>query len=460
MGRFILIDHSLIDYSGHHYEYARAVLDAAAEAGLRPVLLANRRFKPEREEAWPIIPAYKYGVWLHQGLPRWQIALFRRLMALQRKSKHRSSEASQEVLSDNPTRGPNLLRSYVQYSRQAAFIRDTVRTLLRLDVTDDDLIFVPTLSYGDFAALRRLWRMNYMARQPCWHLLFRRPPVTDRAWNDAIRTVSSSEPTSGSRPRRIRFWADSEELAANYAETTGIDFGTLPIPHAGSLRDSTSTPERLRILFLGDARLEKGFQHLPQLVRSLTDDDGNPQRFEFYFQSHRVSPCEEPEITAARAELSRLASRGVTLFTSPLGPGKYRELLASGHLVVLPYDRRAYAERSSGVFAEALAAGIPSVVPAGTWMARRMPAGAGRVCHTPENAARQIVILCADYKAYENRARSIAKSWSEEHNAGLLVSSLRAREGDDSPQTDSEVAHRTKVSRRHGSGAVHITSFR
>src|SRR6185503_6537862 len=169
--------------------------------------------------------------------------------------------------------------------------------------------------------------------------------------------------------------------------------------------NASREPAPLRILYLGDARLEKGFHHLPALVRSLTDGDSDRRQFEFYIQSHSTSPIEEPEITSARAELARLADRGATLFDVPVAPVQYRELLASGHLAVLPYDPRAYAARSSGVFAEAVAAGIPTVVPAGTWMARRTPAGAGLPFHKVEEVPMLIQTIAADYRNYASRAR-------------------------------------------------------
>ena len=171
-GRFILIDHSLVDYSGHHYEYARAVLNAAAEAGYGPVLAANRRFRCEMREAWPIVPIFKYGVWLHQGAPAWQIALWRAWKAVQRGAK---SDTGLGGDSEMRLRERGFARARFKAARQRRFVRDTASLLDRLAVTGDDLIFAPTLSLAELESLGELGRAAPRARRPFWRLLFRRP---------------------------------------------------------------------------------------------------------------------------------------------------------------------------------------------------------------------------------------------------------------------------------------------
>jgi hypothetical protein len=49
----------------------------------------------------------------------------------------------------------------------------------------------------------------------------------------------------------------------------------------------------------------------------------------------------------------------------------YRALVFSSDIILLPYDRDNYYARSSGILVESLVAGIPVIVPAGTWMAEQ-----------------------------------------------------------------------------------------
>ena len=427
MGRFILIDHSLVDFSGHHYQYAEAVLSAAADAGYRPVLVANRRFQGDSSAAWPIIRAYKYGVWLHQGTAAWQVRVWRAIGALRPRARLRTTAEACDTLNGEPAlRGRGPVRKHLESIRQRRFLGDTRTVLERLSVVEDDLIFVPTLSRRECEALERLCRTHRIASRPVWHLLFRRPPENETENTPSNATAPARGPTFAGLAGRWHYWTDSAELTAQYRLATGQRFETLPIPHAGHTRVRKTSSNRFRVLYLGGARSEKGFQHLPQLVRALTDDI-HSQRFEFYFQAHKDAPFEDNELTAARAELAGLAPRGVTLFTDPLCPAAYRELLASGDVVVLPYDARSYAGRSSGVFAEALAAGIPLVAPEGTWMSRRLPSGAGLCYAAVEDAARCIREISANYLRFADAARHSSSAWRGEHDARRLVSLLRDR---------------------------------
>ncbi|MFQ5502586.1 MAG: hypothetical protein ACE5EQ_09845 [Phycisphaerae bacterium] len=63
--KFILIDHSIKGFGGHHYEYAVHVLNAAQELGFEPILAVNRAFSrdPDETAPWTTIPVYEFGFW-------------------------------------------------------------------------------------------------------------------------------------------------------------------------------------------------------------------------------------------------------------------------------------------------------------------------------------------------------------------------------------------------------------
>src|SRR5689334_10242896 len=63
MPQFILIDHSIQDTTGHHYEYAMRVLEAAEQAGYTPVLAANSQFSSKETLRWRLFPVYPHGFW-------------------------------------------------------------------------------------------------------------------------------------------------------------------------------------------------------------------------------------------------------------------------------------------------------------------------------------------------------------------------------------------------------------
>jgi hypothetical protein len=125
------------------------------------------------------------------------------------------------------------------------------------------------------------------------------------------------------------------------------------------------------VTYLGDARKEKGYQHLPSVIEALWNDYVKTGRVQFSIQSNYNTPSGEAETVVARAQLEALDPAAVEIVHGPLASDDYLHLLLSAHVVLAPYDRDSYYARSSGILAEALSAGIPVIVPAGTWMARQ-----------------------------------------------------------------------------------------
>ncbi|HVC92681.1 MAG TPA: hypothetical protein VND64_03275 [Pirellulales bacterium] len=430
MPRFVLLDPSLVDFAGHHYEYARHVLGAASQAGYRPCLVANREFALRDETPWPIAADYKYGYWFHQGAPAWQ----RWIHACGAGSKTTIDRTLVWPLGNLPHKEVGnlphdpawvrLAKSAHAALRRRQFIRDTRRALARLDVTAEDVIFAPSLSPVELAGIHQLLRTTPKWAAATWHLLLRRDVPSGHRLDALRRSVAG---LVGLRaPARVRFWTDSPDLTGAYQRATNCHFGTLPIPHTWEApRAGSRCVDDCQVVYLGDARCEKGFHHLPAIVTALTDGADGRRRFAFRFQSHTTLPIAETEVLAARAQLADSTNRGVTLIEQPLESRAYRELLAASHVTLLPYDAAAYAARSSGVFAESLAAGVPVVVPADTWMARELPAGAGRVYRRLTEVPALVRELAADRERETNTNETWSVAWRKRHNAARLVTLLR-----------------------------------
>ena len=118
-----------------------------------------------------------------------------------------------------------------------------------------------------------------------------------------------------------------------------------------------------------------------------------------------------------------------------LTTGEYADLVHSADIILLPYQADVYAARSSGILAEALAAGKPVVVPSGTWMSRQVERVAGNANsnRTPRGmvysggaqaiagALRELLVR---YDACRAQAVTLSGEWGAHHSPDRLVDLL------------------------------------
>ncbi len=273
-----------------------------------------------------------------------------------------------------------VLRWISDLTRAEAFGRETLRLVRLLKPADGDIVFLPTVSEVELLGLLRCFRRPEPFRAS-WHLLFRRhiyegrePDYPAQDEDQRARRNVFAQFAQLTQNRAVYFYTDTEALTAQYARL-GVPFHSLPIPHTHPPRSAAPRGDRpLHFVYLGDARAEKGYHHLPRLVGDLWADDIEPGRVVFTIQSNFNVPQGEPEAVVARAQLESFAPDKVRLTSAPLSSADYRRLLLSADVVLLPYERDNYYARSSGILVEALSAGIPVIVPAGSWLAQQFAA--------------------------------------------------------------------------------------
>lgn len=461
--RFILIDHSIRGFGGHHYEYAVHVLSAARDAGFETILAVNRTFAADggRDEPWKIVPVYEHGFWRNIAPPpknatnkdnwrrryfEWKlrfkhgkygqmlamIPLYRqhytpKTILAEAKSKPQlvfmllglfvikwpynvlaATMYLLRVILDPfeaylkrigaaiwhlvqmifyPVRIVRHLNLFEHLARRPSsaseFARDTADLFRRIGFQKDDIVFIPTLSDHDLNSLRNFLASEPASHQASWHLLFRRDLLTtdDRkagatlpANPSAVRTFRRFHQAANGTD--VRFYTDTDRLTHEYNALGISRFRTLPIPINPRLteqlnRNGAARP--LRIVYCGDARQEKGYHLLPDLVRDL-HRNGHADDVVFRIQSNfaHARPQDGTIEHLARTELQLYPARRVEVILTPLNVEQYHELVASADILLVLYDADNYYARSSGVLVEALAAGIPVLTPAASWMGQQL----------------------------------------------------------------------------------------
>jgi glycosyltransferase involved in cell wall biosynthesis len=460
--KFLIVNNGMTEARGHFVETGVAVAHAARARGFDVAMGAHAHCIGDGVPAEvPLLPLFRVDHWGHiVARPRGAKARFakvaRALLPARLFDWARAKSRARRGLPTKPwaeggsamPTAPRAVDPEVQlrralgaippdhseYEHYRLFAADLDRFLSACGAGPGDHVYFPT-AYGRDALAALALAARTGAHGPTFHLEYRHAILspaelareadpfrafhtrTHRAYFDACRALAPSP--------RVRFYTDTSELAADYAAHSGVSFEVLPIPFRAELippaPPRTST-DPVRVLFLGDLRDEKGFTKLPSLVRALCTGGG------VQFVIPGALHAEEQSLPM-RTALADLESHPAEVVARPYRDGfipaeDYYRLLAAADVVLCPYDAGAYRARSSGVFAEAVAAGKPTVVPAGTWMAREQPPGTGGTYTDTNELLTALERVCRNLARYLAAAERARAGWRARHSPAALVEQL------------------------------------
>lgn len=280
-----------------------------------------------------------------------------------------------------PFRLPRWLKLKLADQRKMnTFEADTRRLFYRVGFKPDDVVFIPTLGEAELMGLLRYIKATPAAGDVSWHLLFRRPLFYGR---DPDYAGQEEELRNSFRVFRsvqeldcrdaVHFYTDTGQLTRQYNRLGVKPFETLPVPVDEDYLQEKAAPDLpLTVAYAGDARREKGYHLLPRIVQDTWLSYGKAGKVRFEFQSNYNIEDGEPEAVIARSQLGSFPPGLVKLHTEPLSQAAFRELIQRADVILIPYESDPYFTRSSGIMVEAFTAGIPVVVPAGSWMALQL----------------------------------------------------------------------------------------
>lgn len=403
--QFILLDHSIVDAGGHYLEYARSLLGAAKAEGFRTVLAINQDgLDLECPEADLIIKPFSKTFWENQT-----------------QSKMRTIAGFLF----------NKIGMGVQLACAEKFAGELAILIRQAEITDSDIVFIPTLGGTELMGIS-LYSGYKAAARVHWHLLFRRDVPPPRAWFDVKSRVVKWQ-VKGSfilanaafKIGTCKFYTDTEELTYRY-ESMGVGvFNTLPIPideHLGYKQAWHEGP--LVVSYIGDLRVEKGGHLLPIIIESLRNDGFDASRVVFRIQGNLPKGTTSRALVRAKKALTSKKWSGVEVLDGPLNRETYRDLLLGSDVVLLPYSTTNYAARSSGVFAEAVAAGIPTIHPLDSWMGRNSLSMAQKGFRGAENIEEKLKSVIHAYHDFEMASFQFSKKWRSIHSAKRLTQIL------------------------------------
>lgn len=323
-----------------------------------------------------------------------------------------------------------------EHTHMEWFRRDLERLLCLAGATSEDHVFLPTAHGRELLAIHRLVEAMKPLESPTFHLEFRHALDLGEAiegWQGVHPYQKQHEiffDHARRRPQhdRIKVYTDTTELTEEFESFSGLTFGTLPIPfRTGFLKPHQYRPgSPVRIAFFGNVREEKGFALLPDLVEALWKEYVLSGKAQFLIQGSLSSPKEEKRSHAALRRLRKMDPKYVKLVgvDGPLSTEEYYQLVSQSDLLLCPYNPLAYRRRSSGTFTEAVAAGIPTVVPKETWLERQQPPGTGEGFSDLPTFIAAVRRILDDYPRYLRTAKAHRDSWLAVHTPMNLVKAL------------------------------------
>lgn len=415
MKKFVLIDQTIIDNRGHYLQYANSVLECAKSQGYQTVLVTNKRYSSEECTGHQIYPIFKYTYWesltnyrepegandvepqvpanitpertrkgirsskLYRKLWKnplriWLTKFIRRLLG-------QNFERVKMRLKPPEPETPEIVIEEESVYKAGCFKEDLKKAIELASLREDDILFIPTISEIELMGVVSMLQESPEVIQTPLHLLFRRNIFLNRRehYSEELsglqvfcNTLKQCEEFSAAG--KLFFYTDTDELTEQYNRLSMCFFSTLPIPHTvcREMREGEQVPP-YQISYLGDARAEKGYLYLPELITTLTENEN--KRGRFFIQSNYNIPGGEQGIPEAREQLEKMLDQGVTLEMEALDSEKYISAIKSTDIMLILYDPKQYYARSSGIFAEAMSAGIPAIVPADTWMSHQVCGG-------------------------------------------------------------------------------------
>ncbi|EWY35791.1 hypothetical protein N825_34310 [Skermanella stibiiresistens SB22] len=234
------------------------------------------------------------------------------------------------------------------------------------DLQADDIVLMHTVLGGELVGLY-LWYRGLPEPRPRICLVLRFPPWFHMAREHheiavALERYALSLWTEFPADR-VMMACDNAGLAKFYGKLAGFEMPSLPIPIRYPILKAEHKRRRdgarPRFVYLGEAREEKGIHLIVDALRRRSPAlDG----IDFTIQ------CGRHELLGTLLDEWRTDLPDVDFIDRGLPEDDYLGLLASADAVLVPYRPDIYDVRTSHIYLEAVGAGKPVLITAGSWM--------------------------------------------------------------------------------------------
>ena len=339
--RVLYADPGLKDKGGHHAGYCRAIVGELRTRGLQTKILSFQGISPELQQelgAEPFFRAYTY--WTTDGDPicGWL---------------NRFDAAVQETREDlerlDDLNGDDIV---FMVSVQAAQLLAAVQWLDGLDPQRRPQVVIDFVEDAGLDAVPQAEGVAFSTRDP---------RLDPRAvlYRFAGRQLATAE-TGG-----LRLFATDTWMSVAYGFLLQRPVGVFPTPQMCFRAVANRVGRRpITLAVVGYQRAVKGYNLVPEIVEKLL-----VANTDIRFLAHNCNPEETRDLQARMRQIAGRDPR-LVLDERALQDDQWAEVLDKVDIILCPYTLFQYAACSSGVAFDALANGIPLIMPKGSSLER------------------------------------------------------------------------------------------
>ena len=394
LARFFLIDQSLVNRGGHHYDYSTCIVAAAKELGFETIVAANRKVSADLTvDGTRVIPTFTETVYQKDSC-------LAGLRHLKRSRRHPA-----DLNTATGWQRTKAVLSLRRFHRRRAwlvskFAREFQSFFDSYPIAEEDQVFLTTVSELELMGLAKYLRANPCSVLANWHLQFhfnifdgRTPEYDSQKMTENLVRSSFQSSLAQLTCHRLFFYTTSQPLADQYNRLDVGDFLPLPYPVApefawhpenarpADLNEQFDGKRRsLEFACPGQIRREKGCsEYLQPLVDKLWSTHLATGKINIAIQRPRRKLLRREKIELRMPlkdfegyEVNTAGCSPFKYYAHPLSRPDYIEFLRNADCGLLMYDSRAYFSRRAGVLGEMLSCGKPLIVPAGSWLASQI----------------------------------------------------------------------------------------
>lgn len=377
--RLVIADPSLVDERGHHFSLTLQISKGARELGIETIWFTNKSFKVDK------LPEYI------SVEPVFSLTMYDRYK-------------------------PEL-KGNLPENKEKILLSELKNGIYKKNLARDDHILFHT-AFGDvYRALPLFLESRTVDNLPYLHLSTPYEPkiMPGRDSGDNIIDILHTVKASNYTDKKVFFWAETPQLAADYTVTYGFNVRALVLPPpATDISLCTETHDEVYVaLYLGAAREEKGFLHLPKLVEGLYESHGKTGKLKFIIQCTPQIIGYMPSIQSAIDKLSKYPESYVTLVKDVLTEKDYNHYLLKSNALMLLYDQKNYRIRGSGIAVEAISSDKCILTFKNTFCESLIKYGGGESVNSPNEAIGRLMYMVDNKDYYSQQARVQGKEYRE-----------------------------------------------